>query len=127
MNQKNNNMDLHVLKRFRQRFKVFWTKDDISEIISSIQKSNSEPIYYLSTSRRVHIVEHRGVRFGCIYNKLRKRIHTVFPTEWIDDGSFVEHVLATGKIEDVTHKTSKVSYVMPLNNKNKRIVRGHYE
>ena len=126
MNQKNNNMDLHVLKRFRQRFNVNWSKGDISDIIRSIQNSNSEPIYYLSTSRRVHIVEHRGIRFGCVYNKLRKRIHTVFPTEWIDSGSFVERMLASGSIEEVSHK-KKVSYTMPLNNKNKRIVRGHYE
>jgi hypothetical protein len=119
-------MDFHVLKRFRQRFHVLWGQKDITEIVNVIQKSNTEPIYYISNSKRVHIVEYRGVRFGCIYNKLRKRIHTVFPPEWIENGSLEAHILNNG-LEDVTHKITKVSYVTPLNNKNKRIVRGCYE
>ena len=72
MNQKNNNMDLHVLKRFRQRFRVFFGQKDIENIVKLIVNCETEPIFQLSNSRRVHIVEYNGITFGCVYNKLRK-------------------------------------------------------
>ena len=120
---KNDCMDFHVLKRFRQRFRVFFGQKDIENIVKLIVNCETEPIFQLSNSRRVHIVEYNGITFGCVYNKLRKRIHTVFPKEWIDDGSFIEHMMETERYEEVSKVNKTVHYTMPINNKNKRIVR----
>ena len=129
MNKPNKNdcMDFHVLKRFRQRFKVFFGQRDIDNIVNLILDSKSEPVYQLSNSKRVHIVEYNGIIFGCVYNKLRRRIHTVFPKEWIDNGSLEDHLSQRTDIIEVTTKTVKKAYTMPLNSKNKRIVRGVYD
>lgn len=128
MNKPNKNdcMDFHVLKRFRQRFKVFFGQKDIDNIVKLILDSKSEPVYQLSNSKRVHIVEYNGIIFGCVYNKLRRRIHTVFPKDWIDNGSLEEHLYQRDDIVEVV-ATTKKAYTIPLNNKNKRIVRGVYD
>lgn len=124
---KNDCMDFHVLKRFRQRFKVFFGQKDIDNIVKLISDGKSESVFQLSNSKRVHVVTYNGVTFGCVYNKLRRRIHTVFPKDWIDNGTLEEHLISKGDVVEVTQKKNVVAYTMPLNNKNKRIVRGVYE
>ena len=122
---KNDCMDFHVLKRFRQRFRVFFCRKDIDNIVKSIVEGKTEGIYQLSNSKRVHIVEYNGLSFGCVYNKLRKRLHTVFPVEWIEDGKLEEHLLKREDIEEVEVKR-KHPVTIPLQNKNKRICLTHF-
>ena len=119
-NVKNDCMDFHVLKRFRQRFRVFFCRKDIDNIVKSIVEGKTEGIYQLSNSKRVHIVEYNGLSFGCVYNKLRKRLHTVFPVEWIEDGKLEEYLLKREDIEEVEVKR-KHPVTIPLQSKNKRI------
>ena len=117
---KNDCMDFHVLKRFRQRLRVFYCQKDIDNIIKIIVDGNSEGVYQLSNSKRVHIVEYKGLFFGCVYNKLRKRLHTVFPVDWIENGKLEEHLLQRDDIEEVMVK-NKHPVTMPLKSKDKRI------
>jgi hypothetical protein len=55
-----------------------------------------------------------------VYNKLRKRLHTVFPVDWIEGGKLEEHLLKRKDIEEVKTKR-KHPVTIPLQNKNKRI------
>ena len=118
--KKNDCMDFHVLKRFRQRFRVVFCQKDIDNIIKFIVDGKTEGIYQLSNSKRVHIVEYNGLSFGCVYNKLRKRLHTVFPVDWIEDGKLEEHLIRKGDVEEVDVKR-KPPVTIPMQNKNKRI------
>ena len=122
---KNDCMDFHVLKRFRQRFRVIFCRKDIDNIVKSIVEGKTEGIYQLSNSKRIHIVEYNGLSFGCVYNKLRKRIHTVFPVDWIEDGKLEEHLLKREDIEEVEVKR-KHPVTIPLQSKNKRICLTHF-
>ena len=124
-NIKNDCMDFHVLKRFRQRFRVAFCQKDIDNIVKSIVEGKSEGIYQLSNSKRVHVVEYNGLSFGFVYNKLRKRLHTVFPVDWIEGGILEEHLLKRKDIEEVKTKR-KHPVTIPLQNKNKRICLTHF-
>ena len=118
--KKNDCMDFHVLKRFRQRLRVCYSQKDIDNIVKIILDNKSEPVYHLSNSKKVHIVEYNGLSFGCIYNKLRKRIHTVFSVEWIENGKLEKHLLQREDIEEVEVKRKR-PVTLPLSSKNKRI------
>lgn len=99
--KKNDCMDFHVLKRFRQRFSKNFDRRDIRTIVAMILEGKTEPIYALSNIKKLHIVSYNGISFCCVYNKQRKRIHTVFPVEWLEDGSYDELLKRNGYVEVV--------------------------
>lgn len=93
---KNVCMDFHVMKRFKQRFCVSINRKDIKEMINLIKTGKSEAVYALSNTKKVHRVSYKNKDVCCVYNSLRKRIHTVFPTEWIDNGAYDNYLQYKG-------------------------------
>lgn len=89
---KNKTMIYHCKKRFYQRFHAELTDNMIQYIVACIKKGKSEFVTSQSKSRTVHIVTIpiNGVdtRIVVIYNKIKRLSHTVFPVEWLYDGTF---------------------------------------
>lgn len=79
-------MDIHVKKRFKERFNFKCTDDDIKHIIHMI-KSNEregvEPIYKQTNTKTVWKITYKDMTFLAIYHKGKHRLSTVMPLEYL--------------------------------------------
>lgn len=87
---KDSAMKRHCENRFQERFGIRLTKNMVQNMISQITKQKSEFVCAQSRSRTVHIVNvlEKNFRVAVVYNKEKGLIHTIFPVEWIENGSF---------------------------------------
>lgn len=83
---KERSMDIHVIKRFRERFNFKATKEDIDHIVHMIKTNmcnGAEPVYKQSNMRTVWKINYKDLDFLAVYNRSKHRLSTVMPLDWI--------------------------------------------
>ena len=88
-NMKNNSMDYHTIKRFKERFGISLEPNNIREIVNVIKRGGAKKSVKQTNTRTVHVLEYHGIEFAAVYNHQRKHLHTVFPVEWMDIDEYV--------------------------------------
>lgn len=83
---KSRSMDIHVIKRFKERFNFDCSEEDLNHIIHMIksnEQEGKEPIYKQSNSRTVWKINYKGLEFLTVYHHGKHRLCTVMPVEWL--------------------------------------------
>jgi hypothetical protein len=73
----------HTQKRFKERFGLDLSKEDVIKIGRIIRNGNSEFVKGLSNARRLHVVNYKGTDIAVVYGNKNKVPITVFPPKWI--------------------------------------------
>lgn len=86
---KDNNMDLHTIKRFRERYNFDAHKSDIKTICRAIQKNKNNkectiaPLGRVSRAKTLFKVDYKGMNFVVVYHRDKKRLCTVLKPEMV--------------------------------------------
>ena len=75
---------LHSIKRARERYGVFLSKEDIYKICKNIRNNNTISVGKdgrITNTRSFHIVEYLGNRYNVVYDRERQTLSTFLPKE----------------------------------------------
>ena len=70
-------VELHVIRRARKRFKIELNRDDVRHLANMVKRGQAKFLYRKSTLKTAHLVSFKGKDIVVLYDKNRSIVRTV--------------------------------------------------